>query len=74
MVGKYQRRRPGFDDHVISMYARGMRAAPMVFERPQSGGALTCSRSLPAEADDAWTPVNGRGGACLDRFSSCARQ
>jgi transposase-like protein len=23
-VGKYQRRLPGFDDHVISMYARGM--------------------------------------------------
>lgn len=45
LVGKYQRRLPGFDDHVISMYARGMRAAPMVFERPQSGGALTCSRS-----------------------------
>ncbi|MDH6152333.1 transposase-like protein [Paraburkholderia sp. WSM4179] len=24
LVGKYQRRLPGFDDHVISMYARGM--------------------------------------------------
>jgi len=24
-VGKYQRRRPGFDDHVVSIYARGMR-------------------------------------------------
>jgi transposase-like protein len=24
MVGKYQRRLPGFGDHVISMYARGM--------------------------------------------------
>lgn len=24
MVGKYQRRLPGFDDHVITMYARGM--------------------------------------------------
>ncbi|SAL38925.1 transposase mutator family protein [Caballeronia humi] len=24
MVGKYQRRLPGFDDHFISMYARGM--------------------------------------------------
>ncbi|MGF6298114.1 transposase-like protein [Paraburkholderia sp. WC7.3d] len=23
LVGKYQRRLPGFDDHVISMYARG---------------------------------------------------
>ena len=25
LVAKYQRRLPGFDDHVISMYARGMR-------------------------------------------------
>ncbi len=24
MVGKYQRWLPGFDDHVIDMYARGM--------------------------------------------------
>ncbi|MGF6408591.1 Transposase, Mutator family [Paraburkholderia tuberum] len=24
LIGKYQRRLPGFDDHVISMYARGM--------------------------------------------------
>jgi transposase-like protein len=24
LVGKYQRRLPGFDDHIISMYARGM--------------------------------------------------
>src|SRR5678816_3719284 len=24
LVAKYQRRLPGFDDHVISMYARGM--------------------------------------------------
>ncbi len=24
MVAKYQRRLPGFDDHMISMYARGM--------------------------------------------------
>jgi transposase-like protein len=24
LVGKYQRRLPGFDDHVIGMYARGM--------------------------------------------------
>jgi transposase-like protein len=27
LVGKYQRRLPGFDDHVISMYARGMSCA-----------------------------------------------
>jgi putative transposase len=26
LVAKYQRRLPGFDDHVISMYARGTRA------------------------------------------------
>ena len=26
LIGKYQRRLPGFDDHVISMYARGMSA------------------------------------------------
>jgi transposase-like protein len=24
LVGEYQRRLPGFDNHVISMYARGM--------------------------------------------------
>ena len=24
LVGKHQRRMPGFDDHVIGMYARGM--------------------------------------------------
>ncbi len=46
LIGKYQRRLPGFDDKVISLYARGMSTREIQGKR--------CSATLP---DSAWIKV-----------------
>jgi hypothetical protein len=48
LIAKYQRRFPGFDDKIISMYARGMstREIPRVGRRPPEGRLWPPARPL----------------------------
>jgi hypothetical protein len=58
LVAKYQRRLPGFDDHVISMYARGMSVREIqghlleLYGRTVSPDLIsTITNEVPAEVD-----------------------